>query len=102
MVAGQGLAAVRADLLVMRGRGLNTGRILVAAQIFLGKIGVKIGIECCWTLRKHVPEISMEMALGFQHYSKPQPSIFASKHGTVTPDFRSATGQGSRRYLLTP
>ena len=62
MVASQGLAAVGADLLVVRGRGWSFD----AAQIFIGKIGVKIGIECRWTLRKHVPEISMEMGLGFQ------------------------------------
>ena len=83
VVAGQGLAAVGADLLVMRGRG----RSFDVVQIFIGKIGVKIGIECRGTLRKHVPEISMERGLRFQLSSKPQPSIFATKNGTVTPVF---------------
>lgn len=77
MVAGQGLATVGADLLVVGGRGRSVG----FAQIFIGKIGVKIGIECRGTLRKHVPEISMEMALGFQPNSRLRPSILHRSMG---------------------
>ena len=75
MVAGQGLAAVGADLLVVRGRGWNVSCGPDISQIFIGKIGVKIGIECRGTFRKHVPEISIEMVLGFQLYLKLRPSI---------------------------
>lgn len=81
MVAGEGLAAVGADLLVVRGRGWSISRAHDISQIFIGEIGVKIGIECCGALRKHDPEISMVKGLGFQLYTELRPSILHRSMG---------------------